>query len=388
MNVACLSGQSLEAIPPEEAGMNRTILQRANDLLREAVETGQTPGAVLLVVRDGQIVWSHAEGVERQGGNPVSTKTVYDQASLTKPVVTATAILQLVERGMVRLQDPVSTYLPDFHSQGDSDNGSDPIRLIHLLTHTSGMPAYPPVAELLQQAGDGSPKDIVYEWMDTVERVASAGESFKYSGPNYVTLQRIIERITGQNLSEYAREHIFTPLDMNKTGYTPPEDWKNETAPTDLLDNGELLVCRVHDPFARELMGGISGNAGLFSNAEDLAVFTAMMMNQGEWNGTRVLSPASVRSMTTLPPNRLQQFGRGLGWDLNSPYASNQGDLFGTNTYGHTGFTGTSLVIDPDLKIAVILLTNRVHPEGGGGSVVRLRSLIANIVAASVTNEP
>jgi CubicO group peptidase (beta-lactamase class C family) len=169
---------------------------------------------------------------------------------------------------------------------------------------------------------------------------------------------------------------------MNNTFYMPDSSVFPFIAPTELLAGGELLVGTVHDPLARVMMGCISGNAGLFSTADDLAVFATMMLQNGSYNGVRILSPAAVRTMTHIPPG-FEKFGRGLGWDIYSAYASNKGDLFGKNAYGHTGYTGTSLVIDPDTGLAVILLTNRVHPDDKA-SVVRLRSLIANIVAASV----
>jgi serine-type D-Ala-D-Ala carboxypeptidase len=382
---AVIRSQPLPVITPQEAGMDEAVLSRVDQVIEKSIADGETPGAVLLIVRKDRIVWRKAYGNRQITPEtvPMAVETIFDMASITKPVATATSVMHLVDAGKIRLSDPVSHYLPDFNDRVPSDDGRERIiRVVHLLTHSAGLPAYPPVADLVAEAGNDSRLQVLYNWLDSAEREFAAGESFLYSCPNFVTLQRIVEVVTGETLAEYSRKHIFDPLQMNRTGYTPPADWKADAAPTEAGDDGEQMICIVHDPFARELMGGISGNAGLFSTADDLSVFAAMMMNGGTRNGKRILSKAAVDAMTR-PPQGLEAQGRGLGWDLNSSFATNQGDLFGPRTYGHTGFTGTSLIIDPDTKTAVILLTNRVHPDGTG-NVVRLRSLIANIVAASV----
>ncbi len=201
----------------------------------------------------------------------------------------------------------------------------------------------------------------------------------KYSCLNFITLQKIVEKVSGKNIKAFSEGNIFIPLNMKNTMYLPKKS--SNCAPTEVLAEG-MLHCTVHDPLARVMMGGLSGNAGLFSTAQDLAVFSVMMLNNGQYNGKRILSPASVKAMITLPQG-YEKFGRGLGWDLNSAYSSNQGDLFSKKTYGHSGYTGTSLIIDPENSIAVIFLTNRVHPDDSG-KIVRLRSLVANIIAASL----
>lgn len=370
--------------------MDSKHLSLVDRVIEEAIEEGQTPGAVLLVVRDGVVVHRKAYGLRQKihGEDPTTPGTVYDLASLTKPVATATAIMQLLEQGKLRLMDPVSMYLPDFESWSDVEQGRRVIiRVQHLLTHTSGLPSYPPVQDLVELATDGNTRQVVYDWLDHVQRDFVPGEGFQYSCPNFVTLQRVVEEITGMTLAEYTRQHIFEPLGMVQTGYNPPEEWIPNTAPTGILDTGIQQVCTVHDPFARDLMEGISGNAGLFSTADDLARYATMLLNEGELDGIRILSPASVRAMRTVPRG-LESFGRGLGWDLHSPYASNKGDLMSDQTYGHTGFTGTSLTIDPVSRTAIIFLSNRVYPIEGQGSVVRVRSQIANIVASSILAEP
>src|SRR5699024_7594855 len=218
--------------------------------------------------------------------------------------------------------------------------------------HTSGLPSYPPVDELVASVSDSSARlTATYNWINNIDRLFKPGESFTYSGSNFAILQRIIESVSATSLSKYTQRNIFNPLSMNNTTYKPPDKWRSIIAPT-----SKQLIGTVHDPFARKLMGGISGNAGLFATGEDLAIFAAMLLNNGKWNGKQILSEASVETMTTIPPS-LKSYGRGLGWDLYSSYSTNQGVLFGPKTYGHTGFTGTSIILDPDTDTAVILLT-------------------------------
>lgn len=195
-------------------------------------------------------------------------------------------------------------------------------------------------------------------------------------------MQRIIETIAKQSLRTFAKQNIFDVLGMAHTDYLPTGETSKRTAPTSRLEDGSFLQGIVHDPLARIMNLGISGNAGLFSDANDLAILVAALQNNGSYNGKQILSPLSVKVMRTVPRGT-QSIGRTPGWDMFTPYASNNGDLFGPNTYGHSGFTGTSIVIDPDTNTSVILLTNGVHLQNGG-NVVRLRSLVANVVAASI----
>jgi serine-type D-Ala-D-Ala carboxypeptidase len=381
---AVLLSQLLPFSSPEDAGLDSGILSQADRIIESAIDNNETPGAVLIVLRNGTIVFRKAYGNRRilPTIEPMDVNTIFDLASITKPVATATSVMILVDRGLIRLSDPVSMYIPEFQPwKNEDENRTREIRIIHLLTHTSGLPAYAPVEVLSQKYGHPAP-DGVMEYLKDVDRRAAPGTSFTYSCPNFITLQRIVENVSGQSLAEFSRENIFEPLGMNNTFYVPDSSVFPSIAPTELLAGGELLVGTVHDPLARVMMGCISGNAGLFSTADDLAVFATMMLQNGFYNDVRIISPDAVRAMTHVPSG-FEEFGRGLGWDIYSAYASNKGDLFGENAYGHSGYTGTSIVIDPDTGLAVILLTNRVHPDDKA-SVVRLRSLIANIVAASV----
>jgi CubicO group peptidase (beta-lactamase class C family) len=203
-----------------------------------------------------------------------------------------------------------------------------------------------------------------------------------YSCLNFISLQRIIETVTGQSLQEFAQENIFRPLGMKHTDYNPTGETLAWTAPTEKQKDNSVLLGKVHDPLARIMNGGISGNAGVFSNAEDLCILAAALLNNGELNGTRILGVETIKAMRTVPKG-YEKFGRTLGWDANSSYASNTGDLFSNSTYGHTGYTGTSIILDPETDTSVILLAHRVHPEDKGG-VVRLRALVANIVAGEI----
>ena len=381
-----LVGQSLPQSTPTQEGFDARRLARVDDVIERAVELGQIPGAVLLVARHNKVVYRKAYGYKSlvPEKEKMTVNTVFDLASLTKPMATATAVMMLVDRGQLRLLDRVSDIIPGYQNwQDDSTKEVKYIRIIHLLTHTSGLPPYAPVKELEKKYGAPAP-DSLLAYISHVKRHHAPGTYFKYSCLNFITLQRIVEKITGKSLKEFTQKNIFGPLGMTHTTYQPSRRMAAACAPTEVQDNGLPLMCQVHDPLARIMMGGISGNAGLFSTADDMAIFAAMMLNGGVYNGHRILSPAAVRVMTRLPKG-LEKFGRGLGWDLDSPYASNQGDLFSEKTYGHTGFTGTSMIIDPQNQVVVILLTNRVHPKAAHGvDVVRLRSFVANAVAGAL----
>lgn len=380
-NLPVLS-QRLSVVSPVDAGFDPQRLAKVDKVIQSSIEYNETPGAVLFVVRDTTIVYQEAYG-DRQllpERERMTLSTVFDLASITKPVATASAIFILVERGEIQLQDPVSRFIPGFNSWRDVDNNTeDEIRIIHLLTHTSGF-SYPPVQQLVLEHGSPAPGALI-DYVSNLKRTVKPGSSYSYSCTHYVILQQIIEIVSGKTLSEFCDDNIFKPLGMKNTTYNPTKEIREIIAPT-TYEEEKLLRGIVHDPLARKLMGGISGNAGLFSNGKDLALFAAMLLNKGTLNGTSIFSPLTVSAFTEIPKG-YELFGRSPGWDIHSDYSSNQGDLFSENTYGHTGYTGTSIVIDPETRVAVILLTNRVHPDDSS-SVVRLRSLVANIVAGSI----
>lgn len=397
--------QPLQRVAPEQVGMDSRHLMYADEAIENAIANKEIPGAVLAVVRNGKMAYLKAYGNKRlvPETEPMTTGTIFDMASCSKSMSTAVCTMILAEQGKIRFLDPVSRYIPGF-KDWQSEDGKDKkvIRIADLLTHTSGLPPYAPAAELEKQYGSPNP-DGLMEYIAGCKRDFKPQTDFQYSCLNYITLQHIIETVSGQSLRDFARIHLFDVLGMNHTDYLPCQrdkngkwtntadahwanstegDWHDLIAPTEQQPDGQVLCGQVHDPLARILNGGISGNAGVFSCADDIAVLCAALQNGGEWNGRRILSPQGVKAMRTVP-RATAALGRTLGWDVFTAYASNSGDFFSPNTYGHTGYTGTSIVIDPDNDTSVILLINAVHPEDGH-SVVRLRSLVSNAVAASI----
>ena len=404
---AITMAQSLQRVAPEQVGMDSRKLMYADEAIEEAIANKEIPGAVLAVVRNGKMAYLKAYGNKRIYPNtePMTANTIFDMASCSKSMSTAICTMILAERGKIRLLDPVSRYIPGF-KDWESEDGKDKkvIRITDLLTHRSGLPPYAPAAELEKKYGSPNPTGLM-EYIAGCKRDFKPQTDFQYSCLNFITLQHIIEAVSGQSLRDFARENIFNVLGMNHTDYLPCQRDKNgqwvntansrlstldfqltRVAPTEKQPNGQVLCGQVHDPLARILNGGISGNAGVFSCAEDIAILCAALQNGGEWNGRRILSPQGVKTMRTVPRSTAA-LGRSLGWDVFTAYASNSGDFFSPNTYGHTGYTGTSIVIDPDNDTSVILLINAVHPEDGH-SVVRLRSLVANVVASSLYSSP
>ena len=377
---AILNAQSLKVVSPSAENMDIHRLQLADQIIEKAIADSIIPGAVLLVARNNKIVYRKAYGYRELV--PVKRKmeinTIFDMASVTKPVATATSAMILLERGQLRLKDRVSDFLPQFKHK---NRFGKPIRIIHLLTHTSGLPPYAPVSELKEKYGSPNPDSLI-AYIGRLPLEHEPGTYFKYSCLNFITLQNIIQTITGQTLKAFSEQNIFKPLGMHDTFFLPPKNKIKRCAATEMQPDGTVLLGVVHDPLARVMNGGISGNAGLFSTADDLAIFSAMMLNDGTWHGKRIMSKRTVEKMISIPKG-FEPFGRALGWDVSSDYNSNIGDLFSNRAYGHTGYTGTSITIDPQSKTVIILLTNRVHPHDTG-SVVRLRGQIANIVASSI----
>lgn len=373
----------LPKVSPESVGMDSKRLENADHAIEKAIADKEIPGAVLAVVRHGKMAYLKAYGNKQvyPTTEKMDVNTVFDLASVTKPVATAISAMILIERGELRLLDKVNLFIPNYMAWTDSAGRKKDIRVLDLMTHTSGLPPYAPVSELEKKYGSSNPDGLI-EHIATLKRDFEPETDFQYSCLNYITLQRIIETITRQSLRDFAKQNIFDVLGMKHTDYKPTGETLKRVAPTQRQPDGSVLRGVVHDPLARVMNGGISGNAGLFSDANDLAILAAALQNGGEYNGKRILSPLGVKAMRTVP-RAVASLGRTPGWDVFTAYASNNGDLFGPNTYGHTGYTGTSIVIDPDNDTAVILLTNRAHPDDGGDAI-RLRSLVANAVAAAI----
>jgi uncharacterized protein YbbC (DUF1343 family)/CubicO group peptidase (beta-lactamase class C family) len=339
----------------------------------QAVASGLIPGAVLVAGHNGKIIYSKAYG-ERAlvpQRESMTLDTIFDAASLTKVIATTPALMKLFEEGKLRIADPVTAYLPEF--QG----GKSEITIRDLMTHFSGLR---PDLDL-QPAWKGYETGIHKALIDPP--AGPPGTRFVYSDINFELLGEIVHRLSGKMLDDYAREKIYEPLGMHDTMFRPPASLRTRIAPTE-IDPATGVPFRgvVHDPTSR-YMGGVAGHAGLFTTAADLSRFAEMMLGFGERAGVRIFSPLTVRKFTSpaTPPD--QPILRGLGWDIDSSYSANRGELFPIGSYGHTGFTGTSIWIDPSTKTYVILLTNVVHPNGVKG-LASLRSRVATIVAASV----
>jgi uncharacterized protein YbbC (DUF1343 family)/CubicO group peptidase (beta-lactamase class C family) len=326
-----------------------------------------------VVGHDGQVIYRKAYGSRslEPRREPMTLDTIFDLASLTKVIVTTTAVMQLVEQGKVRLNDPVAKYLPEFAQNGKAD-----ITVRQLLTHYSGLE---PDLDL-KTAWEG--KETAYRMAFAETPQDAPGSKFAYSDINFIVLGALVERVSGETLDEYATRHIFVPLKMMHTRFVPPlalrAGWIGKIAPTQYDENEHMLRGVVHDPTARR-MGGVAGQAGLFSTGDDLAKFAQALLN----GGGGILSALSVQKMTRPEQPPSAPVLRGFGWDIDSPFSSNRGDLLPVGGFGHTGFTGTSMWIDPTTQTYIILLTNAVHPRGKGNAIA-LRSKVATAVAAAL----
>jgi CubicO group peptidase (beta-lactamase class C family) len=380
---AACADRTLPKGSAKDVGMSEKRLALASDIIREAISRKEFPGAVLLVARKGKIVLHEAYGDSQwvPERKPMAAEMIFDLASLTKPIATAASVMILVETGRISLWDRVKMHLPDFKPYRDwFGNEADDARVWHLLTHTSGLPPYTDAEEAAKILGRPCSAEALTGYIASRPKNNPPGEKFEYSCLGYITLAEIVRKITGQTIARFAEENIFRPLGMKHTFFTPEAKVLGLCVPTQMMD-GRPLLGVVHDPLAR-LQGGVSGNAGLFSTAEDLSVFAQMLLNKGEYRGVRILSPAAVERMTSVYP-RAAFAGRGLGWDLSSTHASNGGDLFGSRSFGHTGYTGTSIWIDPETQTVVVFLTNSVHPDDKG-QILPLRSRVANVVAGAI----
>lgn len=341
-----------------------TLGSLLDPLMEKAVADRNIPGGVLLVGHNGRIVYRKAFGFRslEPTRERITVETIFDLASLTKCVATTTAVMQLFEAGRVRLNDPVAAYLPEF-----AQNGKQDITVRELLTHYSGL------APDLDLSTPWNGRDAAFKMAMEQKPGHPPGSRFEYSDINFEVLGFLVERVAGEPLNEYAERHVFRPLGMRHTRFLPPEEWRERIAPTQFDENGVMLRGVVHDPTARR-MGGVAGHAGLFSTADDLAVFAQALLGGG-----KVLHRATLEKMTTPQEAANAASLRGLGWDIDSPFASNRGELLPVGSFGHTGFTGTSLWIDPVTDTYIVLLTNAVHPRGGK-SVVSLRARVATAV--------
>lgn len=368
------SPKRLGQAAPEIVGMNAHQLDFIQDVVTRGIEARQMPGCVVLVARRGKIVFLKAYGDKRVAPDraAMTTDTVFDLASLTKPIATATSVMLLIERGKLRLQDRVAEHIPEF-----AQHGKGSITVSQLLTHETGLIPDNALADFL----DGPQKSV--ERLLALTPTVPPGSKFIYSDVGFMVLGELIRRVSEKNVHEFSREHIFTPLGMSETGYLPDEALKQRAAPTEQRE-GRWMQGEVHDPRAYHL-GGIAGHAGLFSTAEDLAVYAQMLLDGGVQGSTRIMSPRTIALMTQ--PRSTSSGWRALGWDVQTGYSSNRGELLSDRAFGHGGFTGTVIWIDPRLELIYIFLSNRVHPDGKG-LVNTLAGRIATVVAAAIEDTP
>jgi uncharacterized protein YbbC (DUF1343 family)/CubicO group peptidase (beta-lactamase class C family) len=357
------------ALPAPAAATTKTAsssrLSVIDGIIKDAIERGNIPGAVVLVGHNGKVAYRKAFGYRslEPRREKMTLDTVFDLASLTKVIATTTCVMQLIGDGKVKPNDAVAHYLPEF-----AQNGKEDITVRQLLTHYSGL------APDLKLDTPWTGKTTAYAMAFAETPQDPPGAHFVYSDINFIVLGALVERVSNMTLENYAATHVFEPLHMIHTRFLPPAGWRAKIAPTQYDEHEMMLRGVVHDPTARR-MGGVAGHAGLFSTADDLSTFA-----RGLLSGSKVLSSLLVEKMSTPQQAPNATSIRGFGWDIDSPFSSNRGDLLPVGSFGHTGFTGTSIWIDRTTNTYIILLTNAVHPRGKGNAI-SLRTRLATAVA-------
>lgn len=357
---------------PDEAGLDANKLAELDSIMERAIDDSVSPGAVLLIARNGVIAYHKAFGTYSYDpySRKVDPNSIYDMASITKVAATTISIMKLYEEGKINLDDPVAKYIPKF-----AQNGKEKVTIKNLLLHNSGLPSWKPFYQICK-----TPEEIL-DSIYAQPLVYKTGDSTVYSDLGFITLGKVVEVVTGKTLDQYVKETFYIPLGMKSTTFLPPKEWLDIIAPTEYdSSTGSFIHGVVHDENARAL-GGVSGHAGLFSNARDLAVLMQMILNGGEYGGKRFFKKETVELFTKRYPNN-----RGLGWDnALSPYGRSALDgAFGENAFGHTGFTGTSVYVYPEKNLIAVLLTNRVHPTRANNKHIQLRKIVHKTIAKAV----
>lgn len=366
--------------PASAADLDKAKLAAIDTAAEAAVTRGDCPGAVIVVVHDDAVVYRQAFGKRAVKPDAVEmiSDSVFDMASLTKPVATGTSVMLLIQQGKLKPDDLVGKHWPEFAA-----SGKEKVTVEHLLLHTSGLIADNAITDY----ADGRAKAL--ERVAGLKLQTPPGTRFVYSDVGFIVLGELVERISGMPVDAFAKKHVFDPLKMADTGFNPPDALRKRIAPTGLRD-GKTILGEVHDPRAFK-MGGVAGHAGLFSTADDMARYCRMLLRGGELDGVRVLDADTVKRFTaahavpTIDKDKKEGKGaRSYGWDVDTSYSAPRGDTFAKGEgFGHTGFTGTSAWVVPGAKVAVVVLSNRVHPDDKG-NVTRLRREVANAVAAAV----
>lgn len=377
---------SQKSRPAVHRGVDSSRFDLIRPIVEQAIAEKKTPGAVVLIGRGDETLYEAAFGnrAVEPAAEPMTLNTIFDMASLTKILATTTSVMMLVEDGRIRLNDRVASFIPGFERYGKNN-----ITIRDLMTHTSGLRPDLDLAD--PWTGSETAIQLAIEEVPT----SAPGERFVYSDINYILLGDIVRRVSGKPLNQFARDRIFVPLGMHDTMFLPPVSLRHRIAPTQTCtpygwpcDGPDMEMLRgvVHDPTARR-MHGVAGHAGLFSTAADTAIFCRMILNGGSYHGVRILSSLTVAKMTTPVTGAGEANVRGLGWDIDSSFSSNRGELFPIGSFGHTGFTGTSIWIDPVTREFVVFMSNRVHPDGKG-DVTPLRARVATIAASAIDDVP
>ncbi|HVH44071.1 MAG TPA: exo-beta-N-acetylmuramidase NamZ domain-containing protein, partial [Labilithrix sp.] len=369
---AGIVGPSVDATPIATGTPPRVVDDDAipwvpiDGVVQAAIEAAKLPGCVIVVGRHDDILFERAYGSRALVPErvPMTTETLFDLASLTKPIATATSIKILVDRGKIDLEARASAYVPELARL-------PPFTVRQLLVHTSGLPAATPLSDWTTDRAE------VIRHIGALMLKAQPGERFNYSDVGYVVLQEIVQRVAGKELAAFAAEEIFAPLGMKETGFLPPPELRVRAAPTEQRDGG-FIIGEVHDPRAFAL-GGVSGHAGVFSTGRDMSRFARAMLERGALDDHRLFGPKTFERF--IARQNTSKGGRTLGWDLDSTFATHRSALFSTKAFGHGGYTGTAMWIDPERDLFVVFLSNRVHPDGKGA----VNPLVAEIATLAVT---
>ncbi|WP_202080627.1 serine hydrolase domain-containing protein [Caldalkalibacillus salinus] len=370
---------------PMQVQMRPEPVAEIDEVIKSGMTEGKFPGAVAMVIKEGRIVKheSYGHAVKYQNGHELQPDdqqietqkdTIYDIASMTK-MFTTIAVMQLVEKGEVDLVTSASEYLPELNDEAKRD-----ITVRQMLTHTSGLPAWLP---LYTYSDDEERLQVIYD----TPLANEPGTTYAYSDLGLILLGQLVERVSGSTLDQYIAKHITEPLGMEDTMFNPPAEWQHRIAATEYqpyIDRG-MVQGSVHDENAYSF-GGVAGHAGLFSTAHDLAILSQAILNGGVYQGNRILEKSTVVDMLTNQITNEANLAQGLGWQLNRSWF--MGELASPSTTGHTGFAGTSFVLDPERETIVILLTNRVHPTRDTGSINPWRQGLANKVAEAIDEHP
>lgn len=350
---------------------NSNVFDSVDAEIVKAVSEKRLPGAVIWIERKGEVYQKAYENralVPRV--EPMTRDTIFDLASLTKVVAGTPAVMLLIQDGKLGLEDKVSKYIPEF-----SGGQKEEVTIRQLLTHTSGLRG----DVSMTPAWSGYDKAIQLACAEKLQ--SPPGTAFRYSDINFFLLGHIVKVVSGKSLSDFLQERLYRPLGMEQTFFNPSTNFVSRIAPTEVVE-GKPWRGIVHDPTARR-MGGIAGHAGLFSTAADLAIYCRMLLNMGSYHGVEIFKPETVRLMTAVQTPELMVARRGLGWDIDTGYSKPRGDRLPLGSYGHTGFTGTAIWVDPFSQTFYLFLSNRVHPDGTG-SILELEHTLGNLVASSV----